>query len=138
MSSNSYEARDIGVISDTHGLLREEARDRLAGCGLIIHAGDVGSLQVLGDLSSIAEVAAVRGNVDGGALADLLPATCELMVSGLKVFVIHQLDLMGFDPASRGIDVVVCGHTHRPASAWKGVSSTSTRAAPDPGASASR
>jgi uncharacterized protein len=123
MTAEKNPTMDIGVISDTHGLLRPEALERLAGCGLIIHAGDVGSLSVLEGISAIAPVEAVRGNVDAGALVDLLPLTCELEASGLRIFVIHQLeglDLLHIDPASLGFDIVVYGHSHRPAVQWHG------------------
>jgi uncharacterized protein len=114
---------DIGVISDTHGLLREEAKAGLEGCDLIIHAGDVGSLAILEELSRMARVEAVRGNVDAGVLAELLPETCELEVSGKKIFVIHQLerlDMLHLDPASLGFDVIIHGHSHKPAIQWRG------------------
>jgi len=123
MISKTPGTMDIGVISDTHGLLRQEAKAELEGCGLIIHAGDVGTLQVLEGLSGIAGVEAVRGNVDAGALAELLPETLELEVSGLRIFVIHRLDHLDrlhIDPASRGYDMVIHGHSHRPSLEWHG------------------
>jgi uncharacterized protein len=123
MKTGAHTAKDIGVISDTHGLLREEAKEKLQGCGLIIHAGDVGSLSILEELSRIARVEAVRGNVDAGALAELLPETCEVSESGLRILVIHQLDrldLLHVEPVSLGFDVVVYGHSHRPDVKWRG------------------
>jgi uncharacterized protein len=123
MRAAGHKTMDIGVISDTHGLLREEAKAGLRGCGIIIHAGDVGTLAVLEGLSGIARVEAVRGNVDAGALAELLPETCELEVSGLKIFAIHQLDRLDtlhLDPVSLGFDIIIHGHSHRPAIKWHG------------------
>jgi putative phosphoesterase len=104
----------IGVISDTHGLLRPEAVRALAGVDAIIHAGDVGAPEVLQALRAIAPVTAVRGNNDRGAWAKALPATAELDVDGGRIFVIHDVKELDFDPAAAGVSVVVAGHSHRP------------------------
>ena len=107
-------AKPIGVISDTHGLLRDEARGRLQGCELILHAGDVGNPVVLEELGQIARVVAVRGNMDKGRWASELEEIEYVEVEGRQICVIHDIDRLDLDPAA-GIDVVVYGHSHRPA-----------------------
>ena len=104
----------IGVISDTHGLLREEARSLLASCELIIHAGDVGNASILRSLERISKVAAVRGNVDAGSWAQTLKPWEIVTIGTKKIFVIHRLGDMAVNPASEGIDAVVSSHSHRP------------------------
>lgn len=104
----------FGVISDTHGLLRPEAVEALRRADRIIHAGDVGDPAILDALRRIAPVAAVRGNVDRGAFARRLPGTATLEVAGAKVFVLHKLADLDFDPGAAGFSVVVSGHTHAP------------------------
>lgn len=104
----------IGVISDTHGLLRPEALTALAGSNLILHAGDVGSAEVLDALAAIAPVHAVRGNNDRGAWAESLPETREISVDELRLLLIHNLKELADDPARR-YRVVISGHSHRPA-----------------------
>lgn len=112
--------RTIGVISDTHGLLREEALRALDGSDLILHAGDVGDGGILERLADIAPVRAVRGNTDRGALARNLPETEVVDLSagasgaGPLAYLIHQLDLLDLDPVAAGLRVVVYGHTHVP------------------------
>lgn len=100
----------IGLISDTHGLLRPEAADALRGCSRIIHAGDVGE-GVLEQLQRIAPTTAVRGNTDMGLWAAKLRMTEQLEVSGYAFHVVH--DLAGFPQIPSGVDVVVHGHSHR-------------------------
>jgi hypothetical protein len=112
-------AKRIGVISDTHGLLREQARGRLQGCDLIVHAGDVGNPSVLEDLRRIAEVVAVRGNVDTGPWAADLAQTEHLAVEDRQICVVHNIETLDLDPGAAGIDVVVYGHSHKPAVDWK-------------------
>jgi putative phosphoesterase len=105
----------IGVISDTHGLLRADVVAALAGCDLIIHAGDIGSREVLHRLAAIAPVVAVRGNTDRvDRLADV-PATEVADVGGCLVYVLHDLHLLDLDPVAAGICVVISGHSHQPA-----------------------
>jgi putative phosphoesterase len=104
----------IGVISDTHGILRPEAVTALAGCERIIHAGDVGEESILGELERIAPVEAVRGNVDFEPWTRRLPGTHVVEVGGISIYVLHDLLTLDLDPAAAGIDVVVYGHSHRP------------------------
>jgi len=104
----------IGVISDTHGLLRPEAVEALKGCDLILHAGDVGKPQVLDALRQMAPVHAVRGNVDRGAWTQDLPVREHLTIEGHVVFVLHILEDLDVDPAAAGFSVVIFGHTHQP------------------------
>lgn len=103
----------IGVISDTHGLLRPEAVAALQGSDLIIHAGDVGSPEVLEALERVAPVRAVRGNVDRGELASL-PLTDVVEVAGASLYVIHIREDLDLDPAAAGFDAVIYGHSHMP------------------------
>jgi hypothetical protein len=104
----------VGVISDTHGLVRPEALGALAGSGLIIHAGDVGGPGVLEELGRVAPVVAVRGNNDRGAWAEALPAYEAVEVGKSFVYVLHDLKELDIAPAAAGFRVVVSGHSHRP------------------------
>lgn len=103
----------VGVISDTHGLLRPEAVEFLRGSQMIIHCGDICGPQVLEDLARIAPVAAVRGNNDTGAWSDGLPVYAWMQISQISVFVIHDLSQMDIDPAGTAA-VVLSGHSHKP------------------------
>lgn len=106
--------RRIGLISDTHGLLRPAALDFLRGCEHIVHAGDVGSVTLLESLRALAPVTAVRGNNDHApALADL-PETARVRLGRLDIYVLHDLRQLAIDPAASGVNVVVSGHSHRP------------------------
>ncbi|MCL4801587.1 MAG: YfcE family phosphodiesterase [Burkholderiales bacterium] len=111
---------DVGLISDTHGLLRPEAVAALRGSDRIVHAGDVGSAAVLAALAAIAPVTAVRGNVDRGEWAAALPATATLRVGDVRIYVIHDLAGLDVDPAAAGVQAVVAGHSHRPRIASRG------------------
>ena len=104
----------IGLISDTHGLLRPEAKEALQGCELIIHAGDLGSPDIVGELTRIAPVHAVRGNVDIGGWADDLPVNEVVSYGNHTVFVLHDLDQLDLEPGAADIAVVISGHTHQP------------------------
>jgi putative phosphoesterase len=104
----------IGVISDTHNLLRPEARRALAGVDRIIHAGDICDAEVLQQLAAIAPVLAVRGNNDRGAWAETLPQRQVVEIGGVTVQVVHDLQDAEPDPAQAGIAVVITGHSHRP------------------------
>lgn len=104
----------IGVISDTHGLLREQAQTALEDCGLILHAGDVGKQEVLSTLERIAPVVPVRGNVDKGAWASLLPEAAIIEIGTTNIYMLHDIAALDFDPASAGFDWVIFGHSHKP------------------------
>jgi putative phosphoesterase len=104
----------IGVISDTHGLLRPEAAAALAGVDSIVHAGDIGSPEVLEALAEIAPVTAVRGNNDEGRWAKAIPDTVVIEIEGRLVHVLHDIADLEGDPAQLGYAVVVTGHSHRP------------------------
>lgn len=104
----------IGLISDTHGLLRPEAVERLAGVEHIIHAGDIGAPGVIEGLRRIAPVTAIRGNVDRGAWAAAYPPTEFVKLGGRLFHVLHDVKQLDLDPVAAGIDVVVSGHSHRP------------------------
>jgi uncharacterized protein len=104
----------VGVISDTHGLLRPEAVAALKGVDLIIHAGDVGTPQVLDALRKLAPTFVVRGNIDKAHWAEALPATAEVEVGGLLFYVLHDISELGLDPAAVGYAAVVYGHSHQP------------------------
>ena len=104
----------VGIISDTHGLLRPEVASALSGSDRILHAGDIGDPQVLKQLERIAPVTAVRGNMDYGAWSNLLPVTEMVEVGGVYFYLLHDLIRLDLDPQAAGIQVVVSGHTHRP------------------------
>jgi putative phosphoesterase len=104
----------LGVISDTHGLLRPQAVAALRGCDLIIHAGDVGKPEVLDRLREVAPTFAVRGNVDGGAWADRLPDTDIVEVGAALFCVVHNIADLDLDPPTAGFAAVVFGHSHQP------------------------
>jgi uncharacterized protein len=106
--------RHVGLISDTHGLLRSEAVQALQGSDLIIHAGDVGKAAVLSALRQTAPIAAVRGNIDRGVWAQGLPQTQTLEIGLVWVYVIHDLEQLDIVPETAGIKVVVSGHSHHP------------------------
>jgi uncharacterized protein len=106
---------DVGLISDTHALMRPEALRALRGSRHIVHAGDIGDPAVLEALSRIAPVTAVRGNNDKGLWAKKLRDTEVLEIAQTRIYVIHDLSEIELDPAAAGIQVVVAGHSHRPA-----------------------
>ena len=104
----------IGVISDTHGLVRPEAIAALKGVELIIHGGDIGKAEVLLSLSSIAPVCAIRGNNDRDSWAKELPDLLKLQINGIKFQVIHDVNELESDPSAAGIHAVISGHSHKP------------------------
>lgn len=104
----------IGIISDTHGLLRPEVVERLAGVDHIIHAGDIGRMDVILELRKIAPTTAIRGNIDSDEWAAGYPLTAFVKLGGRSFYVLHNLAELDLDPAAAGIDVVVSGHSHRP------------------------
>lgn len=104
----------LGIISDTHGLLRNEAIAALQGCDLILHAGDIGTRVVLDELQQIAPTIAVRGNIDHGRWADELPEVVVLEINGVRFCLLHNIHEIAFDPMAEGFDVVIHGHSHKP------------------------
>jgi putative phosphoesterase len=107
--------KTIGVISDTHGLLRWEAEAALAGVDHIIHAGDIGTPEILERLRRIAPVTAVRGNNDKGPWAEPLPATAIVDICGQRLYVVHDIADLDVDPLADGIAAIIAGHSHKPA-----------------------
>jgi putative phosphoesterase len=106
-------AMTIGVISDTHGLLRPEAIEALAGVDHILHAGDVGDPAILDRLRAIAPLTAIRGNVDVKGICASLPATDVVELAGCLFYLVHSLDDLDIDPIAAGVSAVVTGHSHR-------------------------
>ncbi len=104
----------LGVISDTHGLLRPEAVDALRGSYRILHAGDVGTPEILAALARIAPVTAVRGNVDTAPWARTLPETELLEISGVSIYMLHDLASLDLKPEAAGFRVIIYGHSHQP------------------------
>ena len=104
----------IGVVSDTHGLLRPEALRRLRGVDRIVHAGDVGTPEVLRALEAIAPVTAVRGNNDRGAWARALPETTTLTIEDARLYVLHDVKTLAVDPRAAALAAVIAGHSHKP------------------------
>jgi uncharacterized protein len=104
----------IGLISDTHGLLRKEAVEALRGSEMIIHAGDVGNPEVLEALREIAPVVAVRGNVDTEPWAKALPETAVAEAGPAMIYVLHDVNALELNPAASGFQIVVSGHSHKP------------------------
>jgi len=109
----------IGVISDTHGLLRPEAVEALRASRYVIHAGDIGDPAILTKLGEIAPVTAVRGNVDREKWAQKFPETNVLEVAGISIYVVHDLHKLDLKPESAGFEVVISGHSHIPKQEFK-------------------
>jgi putative phosphoesterase len=107
--------RHIGLISDTHGLLRAEAVEALQGSDLILHAGDVGKAEIIDALRTVAPVVAIRGNVDRDSWASGLHATAVAEADSALIYVLHDLKELDLDPVAAGFNVVVSGHSHKPA-----------------------
>ena len=110
--------KQIGVLSDTHGVLSRQALAALEGSDMILHAGDVGDPNVLALLKHLAPVAAVRGNTDGGHWAARLPATDMVTVETAYIYILHDFLHLDIDPAAAGVQAVICGHTHQPMIRW--------------------
>jgi putative phosphoesterase len=106
--------RFVGLISDTHGLLRPEAVRALQGSELIVHAGDIGKAAILTALRAVAPVTAVRGNIDQGAWAQRLPKTETLEIDQVGVYVLHDVNELDVVPEAAGFNVIVSGHSHQP------------------------
>jgi putative phosphoesterase len=104
----------VGVISDTHGLLRPQAIAALRGSDMIIHAGDVGGAEVINRLGGIAPTFVVRGNIDKGQWAARLPATELVAIGELHFFVLHEISQLELDPVAAGFAAVLFGHSHHP------------------------
>ena len=111
--TNPNNTKTIGVISDTHGLLRPEIEQQLDGCDHILHAGDIGDPSVLEKLDRIAPVAAVRGNMDYGSWSNTLPVTDMVEIAGVFFYLVHDLYHLDLDPVAAGIHVIISGHTHQ-------------------------
>jgi len=104
----------IGVISDTHGLMRPEALRALEGVVFIIHAGDVGTSEVLSSLRAVAPVIAIEGNVDAGRWIPPLPKTEVVEIGGSQLYVLHDISTLDLDPKAAGFNAVIYGHSHQP------------------------
>jgi putative phosphoesterase len=104
----------IGLISDTHGLVRPQAVEALQGVDLIVHAGDIGKPEVLDALKAISPLVAIKGNNDIGAWAKPLPDTQLVQAADIRLFVIHNVKELDCDPAAEGYEVVISGHSHKP------------------------
>ena len=113
MSVSTKNGLRVGLVSDTHGLLRPEARAFAAGCDYIIHGGDIGSAEILDELSALAPLIAVKGNNDRKAWAARLPETEMIRVGGVFIYIIHDLSKLDVDPHTAGAHVVVSGHSHK-------------------------
>ena len=111
-ADNNQGGYRVGVIADTHGLVRLPALEVLEGSHLILHAGDVGKLEVLDALRAVAPVQAVRGNMDRGPWAQTLPFTRAVEVGGAWIYLLHDVSQLDLDPAAAGFDVVISGHSH--------------------------
>ena len=105
----------IGLISDTHGLLRPQALDFLQGSDAVLHAGDIVDPETLERLAELAPLTSVRGNNDNGAWARALPDTVTVTFGGITIHMLHDLKELAIDPVASGVRVVVTGHTHKPA-----------------------
>ena len=109
----------IGVISDTHGLLRPAAIEALRGVEHILHAGDVGDASILDSLRSVAPVTAIRGNIDVGGPCSHLPATEVVTLHGHTFYMLHDRQALDLDPAAAGFSAVISGHSHKPLLEWR-------------------
>jgi putative phosphoesterase len=104
----------VGVIADTHGLLRPQALELLRGSGHIIHAGDIGAPEIVPALEQVAPVTAIRGNIDRQAWAQRFPETEVVELAGLHIYVIHDVQVLDLNPKAAGFAIVISGHSHRP------------------------
>ena len=104
----------VGLISDTHGLLRPEALAALQGCDHLIHGGDIGNAAILDTLRAIAPLTVVRGNNDNGDWAATIPETALVELDGVRIYTLHDLNAIDIDPAAQAVKVVVSGHSHKP------------------------
>jgi uncharacterized protein len=104
----------VGIISDTHGLVRPEALDALDGSDLILHAGDIGTASVMEALAEVAPLVAVRGNVDKGEWAKTLPERMAVEIGSATVYILHDRQMLDLKPESAGFHAVISGHSHQP------------------------
>ncbi len=104
----------LGVISDTHGLLRPEAVEALRGSDHILHAGDVGAPEILESLTKLARLTAIRGNIDTAPWASKLPATEVIEIGDISIYMLHDLGQLDLKPEAAGFRIVVYGHSHQP------------------------
>jgi hypothetical protein len=109
----------IGVISDTHGLLRPAAVEALRGVEHILHAGDVGDASILDSLRNVAPVTAIRGNIDVGGPCSYLPATEVVTLHKHTLYMLHDRQTLDLDPAAAGFSAVISGHSHKPLLEWR-------------------
>ena len=109
----------LGLISDTHGLLRPEVFAALAGCNLVVHAGDIGKPGIIDRLGALAPVVAVKGNVDTAEWARSLPSTVEVETGPVRIYVLHDVGQLEIDPAAQGFGIVVSGHSHKAGYRWR-------------------
>ncbi|MBK7926610.1 MAG: metallophosphoesterase family protein [Bryobacterales bacterium] len=103
----------IGLISDTHGLLRPQAVEALRGCAHILHAGDIGGPEIVAQLGALAPVTAIRGNVDTAAWAGRYPEEVTITLAGVRIHMVHDVKELALDAAAEGIGMVVSGHSHK-------------------------
>ncbi len=104
----------VGVISDTHGLLRPEAEKYLKGSDLIIHAGDIGSVEIVNKLKKLAPVKTIRGNIDKDKWTEEFPETLDLKIRNIRLFVIHNIKDLEFNHEKKKYDLIISGHSHKP------------------------
>jgi putative phosphoesterase len=110
----------VGVISDTHGLLRDEVLEKLRNSDLILHAGDIGDAGIISRLIKISPVIAVRGNVDNEPSLSVFPETEIIRIENYHIFMLHKLTDMNFNPDDKGFDIVIFGHSHKPVNEKRG------------------
>ncbi len=110
----------IGVISDTHGQLRPQAKAALAGSDYIVHGGDIGNADILRELEAIAPLTVVRGNNDKGSWAEAVPHSAWLQVGEVFIYAVHDIATIDIDPIGAGVHVVIYGHSHRPLAERRG------------------
>jgi hypothetical protein len=111
--------KTVGVLSDTHGLLRPQVAELLKEVDWILHAGDIGSPEVLDGLKRIAPLTAIRGNNDTAVWAKKIPETKTIRIGSILVYMLHNVKELDIDPSSAGFQVVISGHSHRPSIEWK-------------------
>jgi uncharacterized protein len=109
----------VGVISDTHGLLRPEAVAALRGVGRILHAGDVGEAEILNQLAQLAPLTAIRGNIDRSGPCAALPPTEWIELAGCNIYMLHDVHELDLDPVAAGVQLIISGHSHKPLIEWK-------------------